>query len=321
MPEVSIVIPAYNVEKYIVRCVDSCIAQTFTDFEIIIVNDGSTDKTLEMCGKYDGEQRVRVIDQPNGGPSVARNRGMDEARGKYIMFIDSDDYIDPDYIESYVSAISAGGYDAVMGGYKKVTGEHVDFVRCPDGKKFSRYLVMGPVAKIYSADFLKRHALRFPITTASEDVYFNAMFINAGARIGYIRHTGYYYYFNPASLSNTAHKGFSESVDILELMNAINYPDINERELHEYFIIRYIIWYLLYSGKNVSKQRFMQEYGKYFDWLEKNIPAYRHNKYIRPLGREGEQKSIGFIIFAFMTAHKLHLTGIFASLYCREIKH
>lgn len=106
MAEVSIIVPVYQVEKYIRQCVDSILAQTFTDFELILVDDGSKDRSGEICDEYakiDG--RVKVIHKVNGGLSDARNKGMDQAVGKYFMFVDSDDYIAPTMIESLFSSI------------------------------------------------------------------------------------------------------------------------------------------------------------------------------------------------------------------------
>ena len=113
------------------------------------------------------------------------------------------------------------------------------------------------------------------------------------------------------------HKGFSENVDILSLTDYINFEKVENPELHRYFIIRYIIWYLLYSGKQATKEKFMTEYKKYFLWMEKNIPDYRKNKKISILGPKGEQRSVGFTIFVFMLLHRMHLVGFFASVYCK----
>ena len=100
MAEVSIIVPVYQVENYIRQCVDSILAQTFTDFELILVDDGSKDQSGKICDEYAGmDERVKVIHKKNGGLSDARNRGMDQAVGNYFMFVDSDDYIAPTMVE------------------------------------------------------------------------------------------------------------------------------------------------------------------------------------------------------------------------------
>ena len=97
MPEISIIVPVYNTEKYLHRCIDSILAQTFTDFELILVDDGSPDNCPQICDEYaEKDCRVKVIHQENGGLSAARNAGIDIATGTFIFFCDSDDYIKED---------------------------------------------------------------------------------------------------------------------------------------------------------------------------------------------------------------------------------
>ena len=97
MPKLSVIVPVYNTEKYLRECIDSILAQTFTDFELILVNDGSTDGSGAICDEYAGKDpRVQVIHQQNGGATVARKSGVRIARGEYITFVDSDDWIDKD---------------------------------------------------------------------------------------------------------------------------------------------------------------------------------------------------------------------------------
>lgn len=99
-PKITVVIPVFNVEKYLRRCVDSVTGQTFRDIEILLIDDGSTDSSGQLCDCLAlTDSRIRVLHKANGGPSDARNTGIDHARGEYLIFIDSDDYIDPDMLE------------------------------------------------------------------------------------------------------------------------------------------------------------------------------------------------------------------------------
>ena len=98
---ISILVPVYNVEKYLHRCIDSILAQTYTDYEVILVNDGSTDRSGAICDAYAAEHRcIRVIHQKNGGVAQARNVLVSAAQGDYITFVDSDDSIEPIYLET-----------------------------------------------------------------------------------------------------------------------------------------------------------------------------------------------------------------------------
>lgn len=106
MPLVSIIVPIYNAESYLPRCVDSILAQTFGDFELLLVNDGSCDGSLDVCQRYATEDgRVRVIDKPNGGVSSARNLGLECASAEWVMFADADDWIEPNTLELAVPYI------------------------------------------------------------------------------------------------------------------------------------------------------------------------------------------------------------------------
>lgn len=115
-PKLSIVVPVYNTEKYLPRCIDSVLAQTFSDFELILVNDGTKDNSLEICEAYAAKDpRIKVISQENQGLSAARNFGVKHAAAEYIAFIDSDDYVHPQMYEKL---------------YEAVSREHTDFVKC-----------------------------------------------------------------------------------------------------------------------------------------------------------------------------------------------
>ena len=106
MAEVSIIVPVYQVENYLRQCVDSILAQTLTDFELILVDDGSTDRSGQICDEYaEMDERVKVIHKENSGPSDTRNRGIEQAAGNYFMFVDSDDYIAPTMVECLYQSI------------------------------------------------------------------------------------------------------------------------------------------------------------------------------------------------------------------------
>ena len=111
----SVIVPIYNNEKYLPRCIDSILSQTFYDFELILVDDGSTDNSGLICDEYaEKDKRIHVYHKSNGGVSSARNLGLDNAVGKYVVFIDSDDYLDSNYLESFVYCESV---DIIIVGY------------------------------------------------------------------------------------------------------------------------------------------------------------------------------------------------------------
>lgn len=118
---ISVIVPVYNTELYLHRCIDSILSQTFTDFELLLINDGSTDRSGEICDEYAGkDKRVRVFHKENGGVSSARNIGLDEARGEWIAFVDSDDWVSPKLLEILHGEAEKGKHDLVFCNYAEV---------------------------------------------------------------------------------------------------------------------------------------------------------------------------------------------------------
>ncbi len=147
-PILSIIVPAYNIEKYLKRCLDSILNQSYTNFECIVVNDGSIDGTKSICDEYaDKDDRVIVIHQENGGLSVARNNAMKKARGKYISFIDGDDYIMETYCETLINLLEKNNADIAKCDYHKGILSDVEDVRIEivSGKKFTEDLIQDKI--------------------------------------------------------------------------------------------------------------------------------------------------------------------------------
>ena len=116
MPEISVIIPVYKAENYLCHCIDSILGQSFVDFELILVDDGSPDGSGAICDEYaKKDDRIRVIHQKNRGVSSARNAGLDAARGNWVTFIDSDDYVKKEFLEHLYEC----EYDLIIGGYEQ----------------------------------------------------------------------------------------------------------------------------------------------------------------------------------------------------------
>ena len=122
-PKISVIVPVYNAESTIRRCVDSILAQTFTDFECLLIDDGSKDRSGEICDEYaEKDSRVRVFHKENGGVSSARNVGLDNATGEWIAFVDSDDWVGEMYLESFSGHLDA---DLMIGGFLRVKNNEI----------------------------------------------------------------------------------------------------------------------------------------------------------------------------------------------------
>ena len=118
MCKISVIVPVYNAEKYLSRCIDSILNQTYKDFELILINDGSKDKSIDILRKYENiDNRIKVIDNSNNGVSKTRNIGIRLAQGEYIQFIDSDDFIDENMFEYNINTVEQENADIVMTGF------------------------------------------------------------------------------------------------------------------------------------------------------------------------------------------------------------
>ena len=123
MAAVSIIIPVYNAEGYLERCVDSVLSQSCPDIEVLLIDDGSTDSSFEICRRLAGkDERLLIHHQENGGEGSARNTGMDLAHGKYLMFADNDDVLPPDAVAILLDAMEKTGADLAVGEYTRVIG-------------------------------------------------------------------------------------------------------------------------------------------------------------------------------------------------------
>lgn len=190
MPLFSIIIPVYNVEKYLNKCVDSVLNQTFTDFEVILVDDGSPDNCPAICDSYaEKDKRVRVIHKQNGGASSARNIGLDRHNGRYIIFMDADDYWDDSEALKQLYTKSQEKYDIIMFGCticnitnnkKKISrnGYNIELLENSSKDEVIHYLLSkkmipgGPVIFAFLGDIVKQHHIRFKEGIAAEDYDF-----------------------------------------------------------------------------------------------------------------------------------------------------
>ena len=167
---VSIIVPIYNTAQYLPACLDSILAQTFDEFELLLVDDGSTDDSPTICDDYRSkDDRVRVFHRRNGGVSAARNLGVEQAKGDWICYVDSDDEVKPDYLKVMVEAICSERC-LVMGNLSddRMSGNLREDITL-HGQEMVRYLLetgalflSGPVAKLFRRELLMENAIRFP---------------------------------------------------------------------------------------------------------------------------------------------------------------
>ena len=242
-PLVSIIVPVYNVQNSVARCLESICAQTWKDIEVILVNDGSRDESFSICEQFrEKDPRIVLVDKSNSGVSETRNCGMSLARGKYVQFVDSDDYLDPDFTERLVTAAEANNADLVIAPYWMVipansskatqalenlqenlgidTEKKPDDIReygfLPEGiydrDTFALRLMEKPASffysvlwnKLYRRDILADHHLQFTSEVRwAEDLVFNLEYILYANVFVSISKAGYHYVQNPQSICHT----------------------------------------------------------------------------------------------------------------------
>jgi len=265
---VSIVIPIYNAEKYLVQCIESIINQTYKDLEIICVDDGSTDSSADIVKDFiKDDNRIKLIQQKNLYAGVARNRGMDAAHGEYIMFLDADDFIEPLTLEYMVKKAEATKADIVIcqvNEYSELSGEirlHESSVKLnyiPSREVFSgrdipdRILLITPGwiwDKLYRRDFLKGENIRFQNTKVANDEAFGDIAYAVAQRITVVKKPLINHRTHVlSSLESNRHK---HSFDVIRALCEVK-RGLEERTLFPIFrngftdrARRYLFWYLV----------------------------------------------------------------------------
>ena len=213
-PLISVIVPVYNVEKYLDRCVESIVNQTYTNLEIILVDDGSPDNCPQMCDAWaEKDSRIKVIHKENGGVSSARNAGIDSATGEYIGFVDSDDTIDENMYEVLKNSIVKEHVQLSVCGYKYNNKEYIpDKVKIVDSE--SALLLMFDnnykafegfsVNKLYINSIIKNSGIRFLDSyMVCEDTLFNFNYIKLCTNVVLIDYCGYNYFIREDSATHS----------------------------------------------------------------------------------------------------------------------
>ena len=283
----SVIVPVYNVYDYLDKCLTSLVNQTLEDIEIIVVNDGSKDNSQEIIDRYAKmDPRIIPLKKKNGGLSDARNYGLSYAKGEYISFVDSDDYVDVTMLEKM---------------YEKAKTEKCDLVECdcyweyPDGRLIldrssivDGYFVDIRVMawnKIYKRSLLKKTKVLFPKGLQYEDICFCYQLLPYVEKIGSVPEGFYYYLQRDNSIANTANKRVREIYDILELVlryyKEKDLYDVYYEEL-EYLIMKFILGRNFYRISALSDKSLRKQYlNEGYQMLVTNFPNWKKNKYLK----------------------------------------
>lgn len=233
---ISIIVPIYNAEHYLQACVHSIMAQTVSDLELILVDDGSTDQSLSIAQILaNNDKRILLLTQPHAGQSAARNNGLTHAKGEYIAFVDADDTIAPDWCEQHLKAIEKVDY--VQSGYKRVENEQVTSEKKPRHV----YQFTSPWSRLYRREALGN--IRFTEGMIYEDVIWSVDLWLSNAVCRMIDYNGYHYTLNPQSTTSQPNKEAQGKV-FSELKKRLGNAGCKGKLIVLYTIIRLKLYFM-----------------------------------------------------------------------------
>ena len=316
MPKLSIIVPIYNVEQYLTKCINSILSQTFTDFELILVDDGSLDRCPQICDDYAAQDnRIVVIHKTNGGLSDARNAGLDIAKGVYIGFVDSDDWIDPKMYEDMLNHAETTEAEIVVCGIKYCDERNnivCDWQNISQNQTLSRdellqnffpYLFnnIRPAVwnKVYKREIFNN--LRFPIGVLYEDIQILLDILTQSNRITLLKN--YYYNYLATRTGSLMHLSFSQKQ--FSILDA-------EKKHYKFFLAQRIP-----SQASLALERYTNEYIKHFlvvysmhrDLLDYWKPYKKEFPVLRALscGKICEMKRLVLMLLYLSPTHALSL--------------
>lgn len=271
--KISIIVPVYRVEQYVERCMESILAQTYQNWEAILIEDGSPDKSGEICDRYAKEdKRIRVIHKANEGVSAARNTGIEQATGTFLAFIDSDDYVHPQYLEKMAELQKKYDADLVITGYELAHGTKIGSA-IPAGEAeqlSSRQAVeriienqqfCSPWSKLYRRELFAQ--IRYPKGVIYEDLMTAFSIFSQAEHIVYQNIPLYYYFQDSESITRSAfHYGKLDEAKALEkqyLFMKEHYPELEAqaREKYLYNVYGHILC-LVKCGDTFGEEKYYE---------------------------------------------------------------
>lgn len=301
MPKVSVVVPIYNVEEYLPKCIESLINQTLSDIEIILVNDGTPDNSQDIIDKYKKkDKRIVSIIKENGGQGSARNLGVTKARGEYISFIDSDDWVEDNMLEFMYNEAKINDLDIVICGYKNIYKNYDEecFISKEimedtlNNKNTKIFNTISSCCKIYKREFLINSEVTFKEDKIwYEDLPYCIKVLSLTDKIGFVNKTLYNYYFRENSTMNNSKvlKNLDLLImfdDVISFMKDKNMYDKYYSEI-EYLAIDHILISGITRLVRFSKDKKIRNevINKYISYMKDNFTSYKNNKYLSLLSR------------------------------------
>lgn len=288
IPFFSIILPVYNAAEYLNRCIDSILIQKKDNFELILINDGSSDISGEICDAYaNQDNRIKVIHKKNEGVSVARNTGLENAQGKWILFVDADDWVEPNWLDVLNSRIEIFDLDLYVFGSHRTNGIETEYTHLPTytvekTQDFVKtwYYKHAVWAYLFKYSIIKKYNIRFPENQPySEDQAFLLKYMSVCDKIVLLNKALYNYYNNPSSVANKPISLLGSicniwaANDFLQFYNQNNIPEsfckYPVRQLYEDFFMYYQMI------ANVDKKESLKEYKKAYNKTLQLYPEFR----------------------------------------------
>lgn len=290
---VSVIVPIYNSEKYLEKCLQSLVDQTLKNIEILAINDGSTDGSSEILSAFEEKypHKIKVYHQNNMGISVTRNRGLSYASGKYVTFIDSDDSVELEFCEKMFNQIEKNDLDMVVCDYYEIDKDSKMMIKIPEcnGKTvFEKPELLfdintSPWNKIYKKEFLVKNAIMFPEGLKYEDAVFFHLILAKKAKVGSIHSALVNYLVHPGSESTVVKKNVFDIFPILETVCS-QYENVSKEEYEkiedylEYFVINRITVYNLQQIYQEDEKLIKDFIEQGFVFLNEKFPHWRKNR-------------------------------------------
>lgn len=291
MADISIIVPAYNAEKYISKCLDSLIKQTKKELEFIVINDGSVDHTEEIIKKYK-DKRIKYFKNKNQGIGKTRNFGIEKSKSKYIMFLDSDDSLEKDACEKMYQKIESDRLDVVICDfYKEYENGNIEEIKTPYFENSSlkdnpniitEYLC--PWAKIYKRDLLIKNNIRFVENLKYEDAPFVIESLCCAKKIGKLEECLNYYFIHGNSETTVRDKRCFDIIKIIDKIRKYTKKKDYLKERINHLTVRILTNYTIQQRVQTDKKIGMEFIDEAFTYLKKEVPDYKNNKYYEGRG-------------------------------------
>lgn len=291
MVDISIIVPIYNAEKFLVECIESLLNQTKQELEFILVNDGSTDQTEEIIKKYK-DKRIKYFKNKNQGIGKTRNFGIDKATGKYIMFVDSDDFLEKDACEKLYKKMEKECADVVVCNFYKLengTREEVKIrpfssTTLEEHPQLLLEINLAPWNKLYRTELLKKHHIRFVETLKYEDAPFVVEALDKARKISYLDQPLNYYVIHQNSETTVRDMRVFDIIKIVDQIRTYFQGRENFVKIINMLTVRILTNYTIQQRMQQDKKIGNQFIEDAFSYLKKEVPDYKNNKYYEKRG-------------------------------------